>query len=254
MLNLTISVDGVDDLNRLSAKGVVASLHAIFGDAILPATVRPQIMAAVPEETTEDKYPERYEFARETATASGLGELDKNGTPWDARIHASTKTRNADQSWTRRRNTSDEVFNKVMGELQGQTTVPAPPTAANVPSPPPAAAVAFSTVPAAPPTGSPQTFAQIMTDIINAQRDGKIAPQDVIELLKSIGLNIVTDLNKNPEYIPVFKAMLDGKIKGPGVINLLKSIGLNVITDLTLNPGHLPAFNALLEDHISMQG
>jgi len=45
--------------------------------------------------------------------------LDAEGTPWDERIHAGTKTMSAKGIWKKKRGVDDEVFDAVMAELQG---------------------------------------------------------------------------------------------------------------------------------------
>jgi hypothetical protein len=47
------------------------------------------------------------------------GGLDSNGTPWDERIHSSSKTKTNDGIWKRRKGVSDELFDEVMLELSG---------------------------------------------------------------------------------------------------------------------------------------
>jgi hypothetical protein len=87
------------------------------------------------------------------ATAN-LAELDKDGLPWNAEIHASTKQKNADGRWRQRRNLAPEVLERVTAELRALMAVPA---ASAVPLPPvvptsPLTPAAPAMVPA--PTGS----------------------------------------------------------------------------------------------------
>lgn len=56
-------------------------------------------------------------------TTSGL---DKNGLPWDERIHSSSRAINADGTWRYRKNVPDETKREVEAELRG--LVQAPPT------------------------------------------------------------------------------------------------------------------------------
>lgn len=53
-------------------------------------------------------------------TSAPSGELDVNGLPWDERIHASSKTRNADGSWRQRRNLSPVTLETVTAELRAR--------------------------------------------------------------------------------------------------------------------------------------
>jgi len=75
-------------------------------------------------------------------------ELDKHGLPWDGRIHAGTKRKNADGSWTAKRGVDPALVATVEAELrQVMGAAPAPlaqapvaSTAPSVPTPPPATA------------------------------------------------------------------------------------------------------------------
>jgi hypothetical protein len=46
------------------------------------------------------------------------GETDKDGLPWDARIHASSKAKNADGRWRGKRGVDDAVVTQVTAELR----------------------------------------------------------------------------------------------------------------------------------------
>ena len=61
-----------------------------------------------------------------------LDGLDVSGIPWDARIHASTKTQRQDGTWKRRPRVSDELYAAIMAELAGHLTPdnPLPPVSA----------------------------------------------------------------------------------------------------------------------------
>lgn len=88
----------------------------------------------------------------------GATELDKNGLPWDARIHSESKARNADQTWRAKRNLAPEVKAAVEQELRQLMSHPAPPPAPPAPPLPAAASStaiqttgAAATLPPAPP-------------------------------------------------------------------------------------------------------
>lgn len=84
-------------------------------------------------------------------------ELDKNGIPWDERIHAGTKRKNADGTWSLKKGVDKELAAQIIAEHQvaapTTTTVPAAPAAPAKPGVPPAppAAPAKPGVPPAPP-------------------------------------------------------------------------------------------------------
>lgn len=68
--------------------------------------------------------------------------LDADGIPWDARIHAGTKTQNKDKTWKKLRGVSEVLYGEVHAELQEKYGRPAeaapPPPAASAAPPPPA--------------------------------------------------------------------------------------------------------------------
>lgn len=93
-------------------------------------------------------------------------EFDSSGLPWDERIHAGTKGINADGTWKRRRNTSDDVFDAVTAELRALVAGSTPaaavatPVAAAVPSiaaPQAPQAITVPSLPAATPVANDYT-------------------------------------------------------------------------------------------------
>jgi len=51
-------------------------------------------------------------------------ELDDNGLPWDARIHAGSKAKLQDGTWRKKRGVDDEDYNRVVEELKQLMTAP----------------------------------------------------------------------------------------------------------------------------------
>ncbi len=72
--------------------------------------------------------------AAPTTHASGV-ELDKHGLPWDGRIHAGTKRKNADGSWTAKRGVDPALVASVEAELRQVMGAPAAAPLAPVPTP-----------------------------------------------------------------------------------------------------------------------
>jgi len=63
---------------------------------------------------------------------------DTKGLPWDARIHSSTKGKNQDGSWKKRKNLpSEEYYNNIVAELLSLPTGTGPTPAAPAPMPTP---------------------------------------------------------------------------------------------------------------------
>lgn len=64
-------------------------------------------------------------------------ELDKNGIPWDERIHAGTKRKNADGTWSLKKGVDKELAAQIIAEYQSAApSAPAAPTAPSAPVPP----------------------------------------------------------------------------------------------------------------------
>ena len=80
-------------------------------------------------------------------------ELDKNGLPWDERIHSGSRKKNADGSWSKRKNVDDATRSKVEAELRATMAGGTP--AAAEPTPPPVAPAAPVAPPAAPTLAPP---------------------------------------------------------------------------------------------------
>ena len=123
-----------------------ATVTAYHDDLIVPA---PEQVAALTELETPP--------APELVDAACADLLDSSGIMWDARIHASTRTKVSDGTWKMKRGVEPEIVAQVMAELKGApaptkveqfaaqvdpstlgfgATVPTPPTVAAVPVPP----------------------------------------------------------------------------------------------------------------------
>ena len=124
-------------MTEAEARGLSAMLAAMFPPSVVdrhPAPIQIRQIVDVSEhvekmlaERAPDGYPVEAEQPTEYERSDkishvGPNERDTAGIPWDERIHASTKTTNKDGTWTRRRNTPDEVFDKVMAELKAANT------------------------------------------------------------------------------------------------------------------------------------
>lgn len=79
-----------------------------------------------------------------TSAPTGSIELDADGIPWDARIHAGTKSQTKGKTWTKLRNVDEVLYGKVHAELQEQYAstdlAVAEGNVEEVPAPPPTSA------------------------------------------------------------------------------------------------------------------
>ena len=117
------------------------------------------------------------------APPASLVPLDKNGLPWDSRIHASTKTQNADATWRNKRGVSDEEIARVTAELRAVMAIPGPPGPAAPPvpgapppppgvPPPPKVTAALTSDWTAP--AGPMTIIKLMPKVTAALTSGQI--------------------------------------------------------------------------------
>lgn len=229
MLTMHIDIHQDNHQGETQARGVVAALVAIYGPSVLPATPRytapaSQVIAqslSLPEWATPapDGYPVeadgesdpagRIAAAMET-NAGRAPDRDTAGIPWDERIHASTKTTNKDGTWTRRRNTPDEVFDKVMAELKAANTAmtleaaagltaptpePPQPSAVEAFTPPPSVvippvpAVPVPPAPPAPVAVAPDDTAAEPVEIMKAVNAKRVPADKLQEIIGKAGLD-----------------------------------------------------------------
>ena len=162
-------------------------------------------------------------------------DVDAEGIRWDERIHAGTKAKNKDGTWTRRRNTPDDVFNSVMAELRGATSTLAPPAPA-VAEPtaaeaftPPAFLTASQTVvatpvttpqPPAPPapvipappaaSGAAPSAIDIMRKVTSLQAEKKLTLETLNAMLSSAGIEGMAKLfTSSDDQRSAFASLLD---------------------------------------------
>lgn len=135
--------------------------------------------------------------------------LDSAGLPWDARIHASTKTTKADGTWKVKRNTPAETIAEVETELRAAMTATPPP--ATTESSPAAALAAATTagddVPPPPVTtesASPKTFPELLPLVSAAKANGTITDDQIAVAVAGVGLTKFGELAVRPDLIPAF--------------------------------------------------
>lgn len=219
--------DIVAKLNGTPADGVVRS-------ALLetPAPVQDALKAntaPVPQPEPQDDEP----------TNDAPPATDKNGLPWDERIHAGTKALNADGTWKKRRGVDDATVAAVTAELmniKGETQNLPDPVAVNVPEsvPTPAPAPTPEPTPApVPSTNRIQDFQQIVQEL---QKAGTAAAADympkyhgqiVQTLLKLSGVTTVPEatteqMQKMYEVRDQIIANLPSIVAGVPIADLVK--------------------------------
>ena len=127
-MKIVFDPNNPDDVTR-----VMAIIAVPDPDLTAPAVVGDPGTTTAPSESADDD---------DTPATEGV-ELDKNGIPWDERIHAGTKTKTAKGVWKRKKGVDDDTFNSVTTQLKAAVTngdTPAPePEEDNTAAPPPPA-------------------------------------------------------------------------------------------------------------------
>lgn len=114
---------------------------------------------------------------------------DKTGLPWDARIHAGTKSLNADGSWKKKRGSLPEFVDSVERELRGVQALPSPG--------------------APPPPGTPALdFEAITFRMVNMSAAGKFTNADVSKVLAEYGIESWGLLKARPDILAAVCAKL----------------------------------------------
>jgi hypothetical protein len=93
--------------------GAGVDLAAVFGAAAKGPTDAD--IAGENQKSTDEQKP---------LTPATTTQLDKKGLPWDARIHASSKTINADGTWRQKRGVADALVTTVEAELRQVMALP----------------------------------------------------------------------------------------------------------------------------------
>ena len=175
--------------------------------AVLPtAPVAPQAGVPLPPSASLPPAPPPGPTASVPPVAAPTASVvtDKNGLPWDARIHASSKTMNADGSWRGRRNTDAHIIASVEAELRALMAIPAPAPASIAPP-------AINSVAPPPPfmASAPTTLAEMMPLLTTAMLAGKLQPTAVGEVLAEMGVaGGAPMLAARPDLVPQVWAAL----------------------------------------------
>lgn len=123
----------LEDITAVELLAVAKVLNNVNDDIVTPSNA-PVVVSA--EEVIEEPTGDTMDF-------------DKEGLPWDERIHSSNHKLTARGVWQRRRGVTDEVYNAVKAELLGKWEATEPVTE-NAPIPAPVQAPVVAPAPVAP--------------------------------------------------------------------------------------------------------
>ena len=124
-------------------------------------------------------------------------DADKRGMPWDERIHAASKALNKDGTWRYKRNTEQSLIDEVEAELQSVTPV----MSANIQVP--VANVAQAAAPSV-------TYEQVISELTEAMKTGKIAPEALPGFYEQCGVDGVHGLVDNQPALDIAHAKIAG--------------------------------------------
>lgn len=116
-------------------------------------------------------------------------DVDKNGFPWDERIHASSRAKIADGSWRMKRGVQQHVVDEVEAELRvgsGPMTIRTIPVTGGEPDAPPAPP-GPPAPPAAPVAGAGLTFGQLAKRVGAKITLGELTAADLAAKMAALG-------------------------------------------------------------------
>lgn len=184
-------------------------------------------------------------------------EVDKNGLPWDARIHsgpAKDKPKNADGTWRKKRGVDDATIAAISAELRAVMSAPTPGNAAaGVPTPaqpaPPPTPVAADmasgpgdAIPASEPpaTVPPPPVAAAAVPLAEAPAPAAATPPPASPA-PSTGALSFADLMRR-----ITGLQSAGVLSVEGTAEISASLGIGGVRDLMHRPDLIPSFDALL--------
>lgn len=153
--------------------------------------------------------------AQQGQNSSDAGELDKNGLPWDPRIHASTKGKNQDGSWKALRGVDKSIVPGIEAELRARvgTPPPPPPIATEQTPPPPPPLPDESDEEEGDDTPPVVTMQQAFQRVTALQKEKRIDQDGINSCLEMVGLATMAEFLKackeRPEVAGEFLAAIN---------------------------------------------
>ncbi len=138
--------------------------------------------------------------------------LDKQGLPWDIRIHSAAKTLNADGTWRKKRGVETTMIQTVEAELKKLMAIPSP-AAAPVAPPPPGSTVAAAPPPP-PPAGTSEAelrmqFVALVGRASAAIQNGKLMDHELNSTCAFAGVGSLPLLGNRLDLVPQVAAAID---------------------------------------------
>lgn len=180
-----------------------------------PATVAATVVPSPPVLTPAPVAPAPSAPAVHTSPVGGV-ETDTDGLPWDARIHAGTKNKNADGRWKAKKGINDPAFvervktelRQVMGNAPTVVSAPAGAGAVATVITPPAVTV-NAPAPAAP---NVDTFVALVGRASAAMMAGKVTQDELNAIAAKWGVVSLPLAANRPDLVPSIGAEIDALI------------------------------------------
>lgn len=170
---------------------------------IFPTELPAPVVTAVPEV-----------FAQFVVPTSPASDVDAKGLPWDHRIHASSKAKNADGSWRAKRGVDAALVASVEDELriiQRNPVIQAPEGVPFLNDPIQVDSTYLNATPidlkdpavvfGAQATPAPTTLAELMPRVSAAVIAGKLAPTAIGDACAKLGVASVVALQAAPQFV-----------------------------------------------------
>ena len=188
-MKVSITFDPADESDLVSANAFVKALY------------RPTQKAPI----VEQHNAEMMHIAEAPVDAPGVSaasdpqvgvELDVNGTPWLADVHAGTKSKKADGSWTRRKGVQEST--QLAAEQAAREKLAGTPAAPELPPvTAPAAPAAPAAMPGMPgiaaiPTAAPVSYEQLVEKYGQLAAANLITPEAAMAIYAAVGVDVAT--------------------------------------------------------------
>lgn len=199
--------DAVNQTAPLPPSAAVSTADAVA------STTAPAAAQATSAPTVAPPVPSATSAAATQGPASG-GEIDRNGFPYDPRIHAGTKTKNKDGTWKYLRGVADSLVDEVENAYRAARGLVAPaPATQTAPPPPPvsAPAPAEGSAPPPPPAAPDApgvSFGQLVARTQKLMQARTWLVPDMQAALKQVGLPDFPSLKARPDLFGQFDALL----------------------------------------------
>jgi hypothetical protein len=203
-MTISMTINDIESLPPFLLRALAQAIEAraVANDPrVTPEAAFAQPVAAAPEPTLAP--------APVTPPPPPGIDVDSAGLPWDGRIHAGSRSKNADGTWRLKRGVEPDLLTQVAGELKRTMEIPAavippPPIVqpAAVPVPPAAVTPPPSTPVGPATTASPISFPALMQAITKAFVAKTIDQAAITAACQSVGIPSLPMLTSRPDLIP----------------------------------------------------